>query len=226
LFDGKHEWAPVDVMNFGFAGLQLDAIREGSQIPGRDSIVRNFAFAAKTQFLMEVANKRFYRAYTILNFSWEALEGMPERKWFTNQADSLVHSKELSYEFYQRGELEKRESSDKDGFQQHFAQMDTAYWHETIRDLNALADPHTPEGQMYQRELAFLSLAFYSISNRLIQSGNTDAAARYFVELYKYADPTNPEAWRFSAILNQKAGDAKQAEEDLAHSQALSAQGH
>ncbi len=59
---------------------------------------------------------------------------------------------------------------------------------------------------MNQRLLAYLSLAFYSISNQLI-NGNQNDAARHFVELYtRLADPSNSEAWYFSAVLYARAG--------------------
>ena len=67
---------------------------------------------------------------------------------------------------------------------------------------------------MYQRLLAYLSLAFYSISNQLI-NGNQNEGARHFVELYKKADPTNSEAWYFSAILDAREGNGRAATGDL-----------
>jgi Flp pilus assembly protein TadD len=67
---------------------------------------------------------------------------------------------------------------------------------------------------MDQRLLAYLSLAFYSISNQLI-NGNQNDAARHFVELYKLADPSNSEAWYFSAVLHARTGDGHGAGADL-----------
>jgi hypothetical protein len=67
---------------------------------------------------------------------------------------------------------------------------------------------------MYNRLLAYLSLAFYSISDQLIHSGQNDGA-EYFVTLYKMADPANSEAWYFSAIINARKNDSKAAEDDL-----------
>jgi hypothetical protein len=59
-----------------------------------------------------------------------------------------------------------------------------------------------------------LSLAFYSFSNQLINA-NQNNDARYTVELYKLADPTNSEAWYFSAILHARNNDAAATEKDL-----------
>ena len=62
--------------------------------------------------------------------------------------------------------------------------------------------------------LAYLSLAFYSISNQLINN-NQNKEAEYFVNLYKMTDPTNSEAWYFSAILNARNNNAKAVNDDL-----------
>jgi hypothetical protein len=88
------------------------------------------------------------------------------------------------------------------------------YWVSTIGDLQKKSNAATAEGQMYQRLLAYLSLAFYSISNQLINNNQNDAA-QYFVTLYKTADATNSEAWYFSAILNARNNNTKAAEDDL-----------
>jgi hypothetical protein len=96
----------------------------------------------------------------------------------------------------------------------HFQQSDNTWWSKTITDLRTGARTKTAERAMYQRLLAYLSLAFYSISNRVIV-GNDNPAARHFVELYKMADPTNSEAWYFSAILNAREGQPHAAESDL-----------
>jgi hypothetical protein len=62
--------------------------------------------------------------------------------------------------------------------------------------------------------LAYLSLAFYSISNQLINS-NQNKDAQYFVTLYTMADPTNSEAWYFSAILDARNNNATATSNDL-----------
>ena len=70
------------------------------------------------------------------------------------------------------------------------------------------------EAAMYQRLQAYLSLAFYSISNQNINS-RQDAAAQHFVTLYKLVDNSNSEAWYFSAILNARNKKPKLVKADL-----------
>lgn len=97
---------------------------------------------------------------------------------------------------------------------QHFEDSDNSYWTTAISKLKTNAAAKTAEGAMNQRLLAYLSLAFYSLSNHLINSNENDAA-RHFVELYKMADPANSEAWYFSAILHARAHDTQATESDL-----------
>ena len=106
------------------------------------------------------------------------------------------------------------EQNTKATYMQQFKQGDMNYWTNTISGLQSNAKVKTAEGAMYQRLLAYLSLAFYSISNQLI-TGNRNKDAQYFVELYKMADATNSEAWYFSAIMNGRNNNAKAAEDDL-----------
>jgi hypothetical protein len=80
--------------------------------------------------------------------------------------------------------------------------------------LNEKAKQKTDEGAMYNRLLAYLSLAFYSISSQLIHSNQNDGA-EYFVTLYKIADPTNSEAWYFSAIISARKNDSNATNGDL-----------
>jgi ABC-type phosphate transport system substrate-binding protein len=113
-------------------------------------------------------------------------------------------------------------------YMQQFQQGDMNYWKKTIATLNAegqtlnakgkiqSAERQTPnaEGAMHHRLLAYLSLAFYSISNQQIRN-NQNEAAQHFVDLYKLADPANSEAWYFSAILHARRNEKEAAESDL-----------
>ena len=86
--------------------------------------------------------------------------------------------------------------------------------------MKAKARLKNVEAQMYQRLQAYLSLAFYSISNQMINR-DENKVAEFFVALYKMADPTNSEAWYFSAILDARKNDASQTKKDLEKAIAL-----
>jgi hypothetical protein len=143
------------------------------------------------------------------------LDGLAEEaNWFKKQLTVLASDPKYQQQQKAQAALLVREQNIKAGYMQHFQQMDRGYWTSAIRDLQAKAAVRSAEKGMYQRLLAYLSLAFYSLSNRLI-IGNENNGARYFTDLYKLADPANSEAWYFSAVLDAREKDMKAAEIDL-----------
>jgi pimeloyl-ACP methyl ester carboxylesterase len=214
LFDGKHEWAPVNTMALAFAGLQFDAMRAGL-IPKDIPAIATYITGSKKRLRAYQLTSQLIKAAQECNLSVIALDGLSRQvAWFRQQAAALANNPEYVSQRQGQQDLLATEQNTKAEYMPHFQQGDDAYWTATINDLQTKSAGHTPTEQMYQRLLAYLSLAFYSISNRLI-TGNENVQARRFVELYKLADPTNSEAWYFSAILNAREGKGQEAEADL-----------
>ena len=215
LFDGKHEWAPVNTMGIAFAGLQFDAMLLG-YLPKDRTYINTYVAASRKRLRAYVMTSQLIKAAQECKLSIAFLDGVSpiQLNWFRQQAATLDKNPEYAVQRQAQQDLLTTEQNTKADYMQHFQQGDDQYWTSTIHDLDAKAVGHTAVAQMYQRLLAYLSLAFYSISNQLI-TGNDDVPARRFVELYKLADPTNSEAWYFSAVLNARAGKGSEAEADL-----------
>lgn len=214
FFDGKHEWAPESAMNIAFAGLQLDAMHE-KLIPGDDVFINNFIAGSKKRVADYSKTNNLIKAEEECKLSISMLDGLTnEFNWFKEKDGSIKNNPVYQKQWQAEQNLLATEQSIKAVYARQFQQGDISYWVKTINDLQTKARAQTAEGGMYQRLLAYLSLAFYSISNRLI-NGNQDNEAQYFVSLYKIADATNSEAWYFSAILNARNNNAKATEDDL-----------
>lgn len=214
FFDGKHEWAPAGTMNLAFTGLQLDAMRL-SLLPRDEAFINRYIENSKKRLHDYYQFVQLIRVDRECRFSVSLLEGLTaESRWFQGKADELAATPLFKQQQQARESLLVREQNTKAEYEQHFQQDNMPYWTKTIGDLQAKANGRSSEGDMYQRLLAYLSLAFYSISNHFINS-NGNAEAAHFVTLYKLADPGNSEAWYFSAILNARNGEARAAQDDL-----------
>ncbi len=214
LFDGKHEWAPVNTMGLAFAGLQFDAMRAGV-IPKDRPAITLYVANSKKRLRAYQMTTQLIKAAQVCSLSIADLDGIsPQVNWFRSQAASLAKNPAYLGQLQDQQNLLATEQNTKAEFMQHFQQPDDTYWTSTIHDLEAKSAGHTAMQQMYQRLLAYLSLAFYSMSNHLIASGD-NVQARRFVDLYKLADPTNSEAWYFSAVLNARDGKTPETEADL-----------
>ena len=213
-FSGIHEWAPAATMRTAFAGLDLDAMAMGL-LPRNASEIAAFATGSKQRVNGEVQSKDRIAARQECSVAISYLGGLSgETGWFQREAAGLDRDPEYVKQRDARAKLLTLEENTKAEYMQHFQQGDMHYWTSTINDLKAKVAAKTAASGMYQRLLAYLSLAFYSISNQFI-NGNQNDAARHFVELYKMADPTNSEAWYFSAILDAREGNAHAATGDL-----------
>jgi len=214
IFDGKHEWAPAATMNIAFMGLQLDAMRAGI-IPKDNAFISRCVAKSKARLEVYTRAGQLLKAEEECRLAISLFDGLTaDTGWFQQKTTTLDNDPQYQQERQARQALLQIEEGKKAEFMQHFQQLDNQYWTSTINDLKAKAAAKTAEGAMYQRLLAYLSLAFYSLSNHLINENNNDVA-RYFVELYKMADPTNSEAWYFSAILHARAHEAHATESDL-----------
>jgi pimeloyl-ACP methyl ester carboxylesterase len=214
VFDGKHEWAPVTVMERAFAGWQLEAMHDGL-LPRDPAFVGRIAAGDKNRVEAAIRAGQYIQAEQACRVAASFLAGLtPEAEGFSQKVVTLDSDPRYQKQAQARQALFAREENTKAGYIQQFERGDMRYWQQTIEDLNAKAAAAGPEKGMYQRLLAYLSLAFYSISNQMINAGRNDGA-RHFVELYKLADPGNSEAWYFSAVVDVREGHSPQAETDL-----------
>jgi len=213
-FDGKHEWAPLTVMGQAFAGWQLEAMHDGL-IQRDPAFIGRIVSGDRNRIEMDLRAGEYIRAEQACRVAASYLNGLtPEADAFRQKAATLDSDPNYKKQQQARDALFAREANRKSEFMSAFQQGDNKYWQQTIRQMESAAAAPGPEKGMYQRLLAYLSLAFYSISNQMIGTERNEPA-RHFVELYKMADATNSEAWYFSAVLDLREGHAQTARADL-----------
>lgn len=213
FFNGIHEWAPESVMNMAFAGFQLDAMHE-KLTPLNNSFIDNYIVESKKRIAGYLNTNDYLKAERECKLSISVLDGLTNVDWFNKKEVTITKNDAYQQQAQAKQELFLQEEKIKAGYEQQLQQGDINYWTKTINEVKLKAREPGPEEAMYQRLQAYLSLAFYSISNQLIKNNqNTDAI--YFVNLYKMADETNSEAWYFSALLNARNNNAKACEDDL-----------
>jgi len=214
LFNGKHEWAPEATMNEAFAGFQFDAMRNKA-LPVNEALISSFTGSCKNAVEKSSRENKLVQAVAKCSLCINLLKGVSnDLSWFEQKAATISNQPAYRQQLQVQQQLLQKEQQIKGQYMQEFQQGDINYWTRTIDDLQAKAKASTADGAMYQRLLAYLSLAFYSYSNQLIKN-NQNEPAQYFVTLYKMADPTNSEAWYFSAILQARKNEVKGAESDL-----------
>ncbi|MEO8855270.1 MAG: hypothetical protein ABI359_15915 [Ginsengibacter sp.] len=220
LFNGKHEWAPETVMNTAFAGFQLDAMRD-HVIPNNSEFIDSFVSKNQKSIEQNLKENDFLAAKENCQLMISMMDKLTDKiNWFQKKSDSISENPIFQNQSKEEVAILAKEENIKAIYEKHFFVADLNYWKQTIKEVDEKAKLKNPESAMYQRLQAYLSLAFYSISNQIINKKAYDQAA-YFVSLYKLADPTNTEAWYFSAILDAHKNDIISAKTDLEKAVAL-----
>jgi hypothetical protein len=214
ICDGKHEWAPSTTMDNAFAALQFDAMRNHT-LPVNKALIDHFKTSGKQAVEKYTNENKLVKAVAECSLVINLLQGIDkDLSWFEKKAAVITSQAAYQQQLQAQQQLLQTEQQIKAQYMQQFQQGDMNYWTKTINELMAKAKASTATGAMYQRLLAYLSLAFYSYSNQLIKN-NQNEPAQYFVTLYKMADPFNSEAWYFSAILQARKSEVAGAEKDL-----------
>jgi predicted esterase len=214
FFDGIHEWAPESTMSTAFIGFQFDAMQE-KIIPVNNKFISNYIVNSKKNIDGYLKVNNFLNAEGECNLSINMLNDLSNSfNWFKEKDASLKHDPVYQQQWQAKQKLLVTEQNLKDEYGQQLQNGDMNYWIKTINEIKQEAKAATAEGAMYKRLNAYLSLAFYSISNQLIK-GHRDVDAQYFVNLYKLADPDNSEAWYFSAILDARNNSTGKTKLDL-----------
>lgn len=214
LYPGRHEWAAANIMHKALAGFQFDAMYH-KLIPVNEKLINAYITNSKNLVENYAKEGKGIKAVEQCTLTIQVLKGVAaDVSWFQKKATEITGSEVYKQQLQARQQLLQTEQQTKALYMRQFEQGDFNYWTKTIGDLNIKAKATTAKGAMYQRLLAYLSLAFYSISNQQVR-GNHNDIAQHFVNLYKLADPTNSEAWYFSAILHARRNEKAEAESDL-----------
>jgi hypothetical protein len=89
LFDGKHEWAPLTVMDRAFAGWQLEAMHDGL-LPRDQGFIGRIIAADKNRVEMSIGAVELIRAEQSCRVAASYLDGLtPEAEAFRQKAVSL-----------------------------------------------------------------------------------------------------------------------------------------
>ncbi len=214
FFDGIHEWAPESTMSIAFAGFKLDAMRDNS-LPKDVDLIAKYITSAKKLIDIFIQKNNYIHAQRGCALSINMLAGLTnDVAWFNEKNNAIKNNKIYQQQLQAQRNIFAKEENIKEVYQQQFQQGDKNYWIKTINDVIAKGKLHNSESAMYQRLHAFLSLAFYSITNQLVNA-NQNIEAAYFDELYKLSDPLNTEAWYFSALLHARNNNAADVKNDL-----------
>jgi hypothetical protein len=193
VFDGKHEWCPLEMMEEAITGLELDAMKLKT-IPVDHKLIEDYILKSKTK-TEELEKKKHpfelaHQLSKMINF----LDGLTDVSEYKQKTQTIESSETYKFEAKSKTDAEAKEDALKNQYVQLLSDKDENWWSNEIISINKRikSDINKEEVLIYKRILSYLSLAAFSYSNNAINQGKMDAAIHY-LNLYKIIDPPNSE---------------------------------
>jgi hypothetical protein len=206
IFNGIHEWCPVEVFNEAFQWIQINEM-EDKIIPINNSMIDEIHNSYQKQINEAVAKGNKYEAVILYKRLISFLEGIIDVAEFHVAMDSLKNSPDVKIIIQQKEEMEKTESAMQQDYANKITSKDLSWWTNEVRQLNSISKQGNEEKYlMNKRLLGFLSLVAYSQSNNALNSNQLDKAET-FIKLYALIDPPNNEHSYMMAILYAKRNE-------------------
>ncbi len=199
VFDGKHEWAPADVMENAML-LATIHLAGKTQLP--DSA--DYAMAGVLHSLVETQLDSIGKTSCLLEKNWrEASERVADAytTWKPLKAPdaSCVKREEAQWK-----KIEEQEAALQEFLSESLLARDTTWWKAHANEYFETT-ASGPEKYMRQRLRGYMSLTCYTYAGQAIRMKNLHAAEK-MVALYSIIDPENSEWAYMRATLYMQLG--------------------
>ncbi|MEY4110531.1 MAG: hypothetical protein RLZZ46_886 [Bacteroidota bacterium] len=195
MFNGTHEWAPAQEMEKSILWMLCLSKHPDakSQLDKIESEIKAIADSLENKNnLLQAATE------------WETLLGCSKFLDLNNKnaEDNYYRIKKLpgfNNLIDEMSGIWNKETAEQNRLMQGFQKWNITEWEAETASLKKTSEQKTQTGSMHKRLLGFLSLYFYSNTNRTLATSDSSASGRSSA-IYTIVDPENPEAWFLRAI--------------------------
>lgn len=192
VFDGKHEWPPVKVMED--AMLMISMYQPGTAVSGdlnkmSDSLTANVLSSCDT-----LSKISCMLEYNLLSSAVRAEKNLSGSSAVDERRKKMDGSSCVKSDEKKWAEVETQESDLQKTLGEAVLSRDTTWWRQNA-DSYFETTKTGPEKFMRQRLRGYVSLLCYSYCNQAFSMNNVHAAEK-LVKVYSIVDPTNSE-WAY-----------------------------
>ncbi len=200
---GKHEWSDSLTFEDAFYWCSFNSMKQKT-IPVNKELIKTF-LQQKNKSL--ASNKNALTQSGIYNEIIAFLKSLSDISVYQSKLTTLTKSDSYKKEKLKEQNALQTESNMKQNYVQCFESKDLNWWKNEIARMRNIKGE---QEMMYQRLLAYLSLAGYSYSNNAVKQNNF-SGAQQFLGIYKLADPENSEQPFLLACMYARQGDQEKA---------------
>jgi len=211
-FSGKHAWPPASDFETALLWIQANAIKENRQSPN-DTIFNLLDKNYNKEISAAEKAKDFIKEERLLTgLIKTANDKVVDGAALTEQLSNLKNKQEYKTALAVQQQILQEEQNQQQALAQEFTQHDDKWWDAKIAELkhNSSKAKTPQEAQMYQRLINFLGLICYLNIDHALNTNDISNVPAY-LNIFKAADPQNPDYAYLSAIYYMKQNNAQQA---------------
>lgn len=203
IFDGKHEWPPIEIMEEAFLSFEISAMKKG--ITGRnDSLIQNYIQKKEKEILKCRNKKQILECWNLLRKLSTAIYGLSDIEKYKSEYISLEQSSEFMPALKKAMDAEKSEIEKQQEYSKYFTSKNSDWWNSEIKNLK------NGKSLESKRLLGYLGLVSYMYSSGALNK-NMLPQADNFLKIYALVEPQNPEHQYLRAQLFMKMNEPEKA---------------
>lgn len=191
LFNGKHAWPPVEIMENAFIWTEFCSMRKGL-LPKNDSMILDFIRLQDNIIEKDKKTGDALAAHNHLINLIRFVDGLTPTEDYRKKLADLENSSSYKTQAKQLQQLIGKEMKEQQALNDNFFSKDIDWWKKAIGnyDLRISKGKDSADVRMCKRLKSYLSLLSYMNYTRVISSGDT-AAAKHAMQIYEIVDPEN-----------------------------------
>ncbi len=191
LFNGKHDWPPVEVMENAFVWTEFCSMRKGI-IPKNDSMILNFIQSQENIIGKDKETRDAVAEHNHLVNLIRFVDGLNSTEDFKKKLSTIENSSSYKMQQKQLQQLIGKEMKEQQTLNDNFFSKDIDWWKKKIMnyELRITKGKDSSDVRMCKRLKSYLSLLSYMSYNRVLSSNDT-VAAKHAMEIYEIVDPEN-----------------------------------
>lgn len=209
IFDGHHQWPPLQTMKKAFGFMQTDAMRR-QLIPINKTEIVSLKKNFEKQRTVAIRNKNLLLQMQTDRQLVAFLNGLTDVRVYENEIQHLLNNPVLKQQQQQQVVLKKEEQKWQQIYMLALKNRDTGWWKDALGNLaHMMKSAKTPEEKhMVRRLYNYLSLMSYLYADGSLKNNQTTAAGKY-LKIYQTVDPKNPEVYFLKAQRFAMTGETR-----------------
>ena len=208
--DGLHGWAPAADLRTALLWMQVNGMKDQLQ-PKSDTLIAALKKDYDSRIAAALVRHDLVKAQELSAGAVQALAGLADVTGYQQQSTQLVNGAPYKNELARQEQLFREEATAQQQLMNAYTTESRQWWQTRLAGLKRAGSDtrDAMAAKMNMRLVNYLGLVGYLTANGALKAGELDKAAAY-LELFRQADPKNPDCPYLTAILYARRGDSRQ----------------